>query len=210
MRQDIDFSKAAGLVPAIVQDADTLQVLMLGYMNAEALEQTQHTGKVVFFSRSKGRLWMKGEESGNYLALVAIVSDCDRDTLLITARPAGPTCHNGTTSCFGADDAPGIGFLARLSQTIEHRKTLPETSSDASYVRSLFGRGLDRIIQKVGEEAVETVIAAKNEDTAVLQSEAADLLFHLLVLLSAKGLRLQDLAETLRLRSKTASAKNHE
>jgi phosphoribosyl-ATP pyrophosphohydrolase/phosphoribosyl-AMP cyclohydrolase len=186
-----------GLLPAVVQDADTRQVLMLGYMNREALQETLRSGFVTFYSRSKERLWMKGESSQNRLKLVAATSDCDADALLIEARPEGPTCHTGTTSCFGPETAPGAGFLAHLERVIESRRTAPVESS---YVAKLFARGIDRMAQKVGEEGVETVIAAKNDDAAEFKGEASDLLFHLLVLTRAKGFGLSDLIETLRTR----------
>jgi phosphoribosyl-AMP cyclohydrolase / phosphoribosyl-ATP pyrophosphohydrolase len=196
--KELDFEKGRGLVPAVVQDADSLQVLMVGYMNAEALDRTRESGRVVFYSRSKGRLWTKGEESGNFLEVASLEADCDGDALLVRARPRGPTCHLGTVSCFGTEDAPGLGFLAKLQRVIEARKSAPAGSE--SYVRSLLAAGLDRIAQKVGEEAVETVIASKNADPEALRSEASDLLFHLMVLLASRGLSLEEVAETLRAR----------
>lgn len=188
----IDFDKADGLVPAVVQDAATRRVLMLGYMNRAAAERTLETGLVTFWSRSRDALWTKGETSGNTLRLVAMRADCDADALLVLAEPAGPTCHTGAVSCFDAD--AGIGALAELEQTIRQR--LASGGSD-SYVRSLAERGLDRIAQKVGEEAVEVVLASKNDDDAALAGEAADLLFHLLVLLNHRGLGLDDVVSAL-------------
>ncbi len=189
------------LLPAVVQDADTLQVLMLGYMNAEALEETRRTGRVTFYSRSKQRLWTKGETSGNFLGLVDIVEDCDRDALLIRARPNGPTCHRGTQSCFGDEAAPGIGFLAKLERVVDERaRARPE----GSYTAELFEAPLPRAAQKVGEEAIETVIASLGTDRALLASEAADLLFHLLVLLRRCDLRVADVVEALRQRHRAA------
>lgn len=183
------------LMPAIVQDADTLQVLMLGYMNAEALGATRLTGRVTFYSRSKQRLWTKGEVSGNFLELVDIAEDCDRDALLIRARPKGPTCHRETTSCFGDASAPGVGFLAKLELIIDERaRNLPE----GSYTAGLFRAPLARTAQKVGEEAVETVVAALGTDGDAITNEAADLVFHLLVLLHRKDLGLEHVVEALR------------
>ncbi|NNF58099.1 MAG: bifunctional phosphoribosyl-AMP cyclohydrolase/phosphoribosyl-ATP diphosphatase HisIE [Rhodothermaceae bacterium] len=182
MLDQIDFAKGDGLVPAIVQDAATRRVLMLGYMNREAAEQTQATGLVTFWSRSRDALWTKGETSGNTLRLVAMHADCDADALLVLAEPTGPTCHTGAVSCFNAD--AGLGALAELEQTIQQRL---ESGGEGSYVRSLAEAGLDRCAQKVGEEAVEVVIAAKNDDADALLNESADLLFHLLVLLHQQG-----------------------
>jgi len=169
----IDFEKGRGLVPAIVQDADTLQVLMLGYMNAASVAKTQETGLVTFYSRSRETLWTKGETSGNTLTLVNMAVDCDQDTLLIKARPTGPTCHTGTVSCFGDEGADGVGFLAYLETLIEGRKTVR------------------RAAQKVGEEGVETALAAVAETDDKLVSEAADLFYHTLVLLAAKEVKLE-------------------
>jgi len=188
------WSKVNGMMPAIVQDADTLRVLMLGYMDPEALKKTCATNKVTFFSRSKQRLWTKGETSGHYLHLVALRADCDCDTLLVTARPRGPTCHNGTTSCFdGFNAAPG-NFLGQLDHFIEQR--FEERPPD-SYTTHLFNRGIRRIAQKVGEEGVETALAAVIQDDNALLGEAADLLFHLMVLLRARSLSLQDAVAVL-------------
>lgn len=186
----LDWPKTGGLLPAIVQDADTQQVLMLGYMNAEALERTRATGRVTFFSRSRGRLWAKGESSGHFLDVVEVQADCDADALLVRARPQGPTCHRGTCSCFGAGSGPtGVGFLAGLERIIDQRIA---AGGEASYTARLVGEGVRRIAQKVGEEGVETALAATSEDRTALAGEAADLLFHLLVLLRARGLSLGD------------------
>ncbi|AXJ00996.1 phosphoribosyl-ATP pyrophosphatase /phosphoribosyl-AMP cyclohydrolase [Cyclonatronum proteinivorum] len=186
-----------GLIPAIVQDAESLRVLMLGYMNAASLEKTLESGKVTFFSRSRQQLWIKGESSGNFLHLQSLRYDCDADALLITAHPEGPTCHTGETSCFYRESpAPEneLGFLIKLQHLLETRKsTLPE----GSYTTSMFKKGLDKIAQKVGEEAVETVIAAKNEDEKEFIYEASDLLFHLMLLLTEKKMHLTDLVKEL-------------
>lgn len=188
----IDFNKSAGLVPAIIQHTNTLQVLMLGYMNAEALEKTRDEGRVTFFSRSKNRLWTKGETSGNYLIVNEILEDCDHDTLLIKATPQGPTCHTGATSCF-AEETPK-GFLYELESVIEQRiAEKPENS----YTSKLFGRGVNKVAQKVGEEAVELVIEAKDDNIDLFKNEAADLLYHFLILLKTKKLKLQDIEEVL-------------
>jgi phosphoribosyl-ATP pyrophosphohydrolase/phosphoribosyl-AMP cyclohydrolase len=183
----IDWKKNTGLVPAIVQDAATLQVLMLGYMDAAALKQTLRTKKVTFFSRSKQRLWTKGESSKNFLHLVDIKVDCDNDTLLVTARPDGPTCHRGTVSCFGDAGASGVGFLAQLEQTIVDRI---KSGDKKSYTVRLFKEGVARVAQKVGEEGVETALAAMKSDNKEFAGEAADLLYHLIVLLRVKKLSL--------------------
>lgn len=194
----INFEKGDGLVPAIVQDAETQQVLMLGYMNAEAVEATRETGLVTFYSRSRQTLWQKGETSGNTLALIAMTVDCDHDTLLVQARPAGPTCHKGTVSCFGEQGARGLGFLAELTKTIEERRRAdPKTS----YTASLIQGPLTRTAQKVGEEGVETVIAALAQSDEEFLSESADLIYHLMVLLAAKGKSLNDAVEVLSARS---------
>jgi len=195
----INFDKNTGLVPAIIQDNDTKNVLMLGYMNEEAFHRTLETGKVTFFSRSKKRLWTKGEESGNFLLLVDVKNDCDDDTLLINVNPQGPTCHKGTDTCWGSDNIQNLGFLSTLENVIQDRK---ENSQDRSYVASLFKEGINKIAQKVGEEAVEVVIEAKDEDDNLFLNEAADLLFHYLILLQAKGFRLDDIIEVLRSRHK--------
>lgn len=189
----VDFKKYAdGLAPAVVTDAIDGKVLMAGFMNADAVDATVTSGRITFFSRSKKRLWTKGETSGNYLELVDIKTDCDTDTILITAIPAGPVCHEGTLTCFG--DPNGFGSLGELERVIEDRKSSNDTDS---YVASLFSKGLNGIAQKVGEEAVETIIAAKDEDLRAFKNEAADLLFHYLILLSSKGVELRDIAEVL-------------
>ena len=193
----IDFSKTNGLVPVIIQDHKTRQVLMLGYMNEEALQKTQRDNIVTFFSRSKNRLWTKGETSGNYLKVVSITKDCDQDTLLIQVNPSGPTCHNGTTSCF-ADETP-LPFLNQLEQVIENRIANQNASS---YVASLFQKGINKIAQKVGEEAVELVIEAKDNNKELFLNEAADLLFHYLLLLKAKDFGLADVETILKSRMK--------
>ncbi|MDB9835846.1 bifunctional phosphoribosyl-AMP cyclohydrolase/phosphoribosyl-ATP diphosphatase HisIE [Flavobacteriaceae bacterium] len=196
----IDFNKNAdGLIPAIIQDATTKIVLMLGYMNAEALASTQTSGKVTFFSRTKNRLWTKGEESGNFLELVSIKEDCDQDTLLIQVNPQGPTCHKGTDTCWEELNTSSFGFLSTLGNTIKERK---ENNEDDSYVASLFRLGINKIAQKVGEEAVETIIEAKDSDDELFLSESADLLFHYLILLEAKGFSLKDIEQRLASRSK--------
>jgi phosphoribosyl-AMP cyclohydrolase / phosphoribosyl-ATP pyrophosphohydrolase len=185
----IDWKKTGGLVPAVVQDAATQQVLMLGYMNESALRRTLRTRKVTFFSRTKGRLWTKGESSRNYLRVVSLEVDCDQDTLLIQARPDGPTCHRGTTSCFGEKGAAGAGFLAHLDQVVAARL---KSGDKSSYTVRLAGEGLARVAQKVGEEGVETALAAMKRDKAGFAGEAADLLYHLIVLLRVKKLSLAD------------------
>jgi phosphoribosyl-ATP pyrophosphohydrolase/phosphoribosyl-AMP cyclohydrolase len=193
----LDFAKCAGLLPAIVQHADTGAVLMLGYMNAEALAATQARGRVVFYSRSRQTLWEKGETSGHTLNLVAIRTDCDADTLLVTARPVGPTCHEGTTTCFGDAAVTGatrLGFLAQLADIIDQRIT---EAPDKSYTAELFAGGPQRLAQKVGEEGVEVALAAVGESDDKLVSESADLLFHLMVLLRSKRLGLDDVVKEL-------------
>ena len=198
---NLDFQKYAdGLVPAIIQDAESGHVLMLGFMNGDALTATEASGRVTFFSRSKQRLWTKGETSGNFLEVVSISADCDNDTLLVRARPLGPVCHTGSATCFGdANEPTSIAFLLHLEQVIAERRSEP---AEGSYVASLFAKGINRIAQKVGEEAVETVIAAKEPDIEAFKSEAADLLFHYLVLLNEKGVSLGEIAETLAARHK--------
>ena len=192
---EIDFAKGGGLVPAIVQDADTLQVLMLGYMNDAALEKTRKTGRVTFHSRSRDRLWTKGETSGHTLDLVSITPDCDADTLLVLARPNGPTCHEGTVSCFGKDGAQGVGFIAHLARVIEDRKGADPSES---YTAKLLSGPLHKAAQKVGEEGVEVALAAVAEDEAAFAGEVADLLYHVLVVAEAKGVSLGEVMETLR------------
>ena len=195
-----DFNKDPnGLIPAIVQDVQTRKVLMLGYMNAAALAATESSGKVTFFSRSKNRLWTKGEESGNFLMLESVAIDCDLDTFLVYANPMGPTCHTGTDSCWGEENTADYGFLSELEAVIQDRKENPD---DASYVNSLFKKGINKIAQKVGEEAVETVIEAKDDNDELFLSESADLLFHYLILLKAKGFGLADVVKVLENRKK--------
>lgn len=194
----INFAKGDGLVPAIVQDAETNKVLMLGYMNEAALEKTRALGQVTFYSRSKNRLWTKGETSGNFLKLVDIKVDCDRDTLLVRANPVGPACHTGSDTCFNEINRPG-NFLAHLEKVIQDRKYNP---SEKSYTTSLFRRGINKIAQKVGEEAVELVIEAKDNNKELFLNEAADLTYHLLVLLVEKGYRWEEVMEVLRQRHK--------
>ncbi len=193
----VDFSKNNGLIPVIIQNNETLQVLMLGYMNEEALQKTQNENVVTFFSRSKNRLWTKGESSRNYLKVISIKEDCDQDALLIQVIPNGPTCHNGTTSCFATE--PQISFLNELENVIENRIANP---SSESYVASLFQKGINKIAQKVGEEAVELVIEAKDDNQNLFVGEAADLLFHYLILLQAKSLKLIDIEQELARRMK--------
>ena len=198
---NIDFSKSAhGLIPAIIQDSETKAVLMLGYMNEEAFAKTQATQKVTFYSRSKQRLWTKGEESGNFLNLVSIKNDCDNDTLLIQVQPVGPTCHTGTDTCWAEENEPNYGFISTLEQTIKTRRD--NADAEKSYVASLFEKGINKIAQKVGEEAVEVVIEAKDDNDELFLSESADLLFHYLILLQAKGFQLNDVIEVLKSRQK--------
>ncbi len=193
--QTLAFDKQNGLIPAIIQDANTDKVLMLGYMNAEALEKTEQEGVVTFFSRSKSRLWTKGETSGNFLRVQAIMRDCDNDTLLIKARPEGPTCHTGADTCFEEENVPrSASFLHELEQIILERKQNP---SPDSYTSKLFARGINKIAQKVGEEAVEIVIEAKDSNDELFKGEAADLLFHTLVLFAAKNITLDEVLSVL-------------
>ena len=191
---NIDFNKMNGLVPAIVQDALSGKVLMQGYMNEEALAKTQETGMVTFFSRSKNRLWTKGETSGNFMELVSIAADCDGDSILIQANPRGPVCHTGADTCFFEVNSSKTGFIDQLRAIIKDRKNNP---SDKSYTASLFAKGINKIAQKVGEEAVEIVIEAKDDNKELFLGEAADLLFHYLVLLEAKGYELDEVMEVL-------------
>jgi phosphoribosyl-AMP cyclohydrolase / phosphoribosyl-ATP pyrophosphohydrolase len=195
----IDFAKGDGLVPAIIQDGNTLQVLMLGYMNQEALLKTQSEGKVCFFSRTKNRLWTKGEESGNYLNVQSIQLDCDQDTLLILVDPVGPTCHKGTKTCWGDGETTSYGIISELENTIRERW---DRKSTDSYVASLKVKGTHKIAQKVGEEAVEVVIEALRNDDHLFLEESADLLFHYLLLLKAKGYELNAVLEVLKSRRK--------
>jgi phosphoribosyl-ATP pyrophosphohydrolase/phosphoribosyl-AMP cyclohydrolase len=195
----LDFTKAGGLIPAIIQDEYTNKVLMLGFMNEEALEKTQITGKVTFFSRTKNRLWTKGEESGNFLNVVSITADCDCDSLLIKVHPVGSVCHTGNDTCFQEKNEEDLLFLKYLQDLVERRRQeMPENS----YTTSLFNKGIGRIAQKVGEEAVETVIEAMNGDDERLLYEGSDLLYHLIVLLSYKGYRIENLANELKKRHK--------
>ena len=194
---EIDFEKMGGLVSAIIQDADTAKVLMLGFMNREAYEKTLETGKVTFFSRTRQRLWTKGEESGNFLHLVSLSVDCDQDTLLIQAHPEGPVCHTGTDTCWGEKNERPVLFLQELQDFIRTRHTeMPE----GSYTTSLFRSGINKMAQKVGEEAVETVIEACNGTNDRLIYESADLIYHLIVLLTSKGYGIEDIARELKVR----------
>ncbi len=195
----IDFNKNNdGLVPAIIQDAVTKNVLMLGYMNQEAYDKTIETKKVTFYSRTKKRLWTKGEESGNFLRLVDLKNDCDEDTLLVFVNPVGPTCHTGTDTCWGEHNEQSFGFLSELENVIQDRKN--NQDNEKSYVASLFRKGINKIAQKVGEEAVEVVIEAKDDNEELFLNESADLLFHYLILLQAKGYTLKDIEKVLKSR----------
>lgn len=202
MSANLNFDKQDGLVPAIIQDAITQKVLMLGYMNPEALEKTQREGIVTFFSRSKSRLWTKGETSGNFLRVVEILPDCDNDTLLIKARPEGPTCHTGSDTCFGEQNTSTTSFLHELERIVLDRKANP---SPDSYTSKLLARGMNKVAQKVGEEAVELVIEAKDSNDDLFKGEAADLLFHFTVLLAAKEISLESIMDILRERHATKS-----
>ena len=202
----LDFEKMGGLVPAIIQDADTRNVLMLGFMNRDAYEKTLATGKVTFWSRTRETLWTKGETSGNFLDLVSIAEDCDHDTLLVKVHPHGPTCHTGTDTCWGEENPPpssllegreGLSFLSDLQDFIEKRH---EQMPEGSYTTRLFRDGVNKMAQKVGEEALETVIEATNGTNDKLIYEAADMLYHLEVLLTSKGLRIEDIATELQRR----------
>ncbi len=198
---NIDFSKSAhGLIPAIIQDSETKNVLMLGYMNEEAYQKTLETKKVTFYSRSKQRLWTKGEESGNFLNLISIKNDCDNDTLLIQVKPQGPTCHTGSDTCWQETNNQNFGFISNLENTIKIRRE--NADSEKSYVASLFEKGINKIAQKVGEEAIEVVIEAKDDNDDLFLSESADLLFHYLILLQAKGFQLNDVVNVLKSRQK--------
>ena len=198
---NIDFSKSAhGLIPAIIQDIETKAVLMLGYMNAESYQKTLDTKKVTFFSRSKQRLWTKGEESGNFLNLVDIKNDCDNDTLLVQVKPEGPTCHKGLDTCWQESNNQNYGFISTLEKIIKIRRE--NSDSEKSYVASLFKLGINKIAQKVGEEAIEVVIEAKDNNDDLFLSESADLLFHYLILLQAKGFQLNDVVDVLKSRQK--------
>ncbi len=195
---EIDFEKSGGLVPAIIQDAVTRNVLMLGYMNREAYEKTLETQKVTFWSRSRNCLWTKGETSGNFLHLVSIQVDCDNDTFLVMVHPQGPTCHKGTDTCWGgSNELNPILFLSELQDFIDKRH---EEMPEGSYTTSLFKKGVNKMAQKVGEEAVETIVEATNGDNAKLLYESSDLIYHLVVLLTSKGLRIEDVAKELQMR----------
>ena len=200
-KMTIDFNKNNdGLVPAVIQDATTKNVLMLGYMNEEAFNKTKDTKLVTFFSRTKNRLWTKGEESGNVLNLVDIKLDCDNDTLLIQVKPKGPTCHTGNDTCWNESNSENFGFISKLENTIESRVAAGNT--EKSYVASLFASGINKVAQKVGEEAVEVVIEAMDNKDDLFLSESADLLFHYLMLLQAKGFKLNDVVDVLKGREK--------
>ncbi len=193
----VDFRKGNGLIPVVIQDNNTLQVLMVGFMNEEALKKTQEEGKVTFFSRSKKRLWTKGETSGNFLYVEEIRPDCDNDTILIKVRPAGPVCHTGSVSCFNNDSAKG--FIYELESIINQRI---DDDIQKSYTNKLYRKGINKMAQKVGEEAVELLIEAKDENTELFENEAADLLYHLLILLKAKGTSLTKIEKVLSNRHK--------
>jgi phosphoribosyl-ATP pyrophosphohydrolase/phosphoribosyl-AMP cyclohydrolase len=197
----IDFTKSNdGLIPAIIQDSETKKVLMLGYMNLDAYEKTLLINKVTFFSRSKNRLWTKGEESGHYLNVLEMKIDCDNDTLLVQVQPEGPTCHKGFDTCWQESNTENYGFLSKLESTIKSRRE--SSLSDKSYVASLFELGINKIAQKVGEEAVEVIIEAKDNNDKLFLEESADLLFHYLILIQAKGFQLQDVVSVLKGRDK--------
>jgi phosphoribosyl-AMP cyclohydrolase / phosphoribosyl-ATP pyrophosphohydrolase len=196
----IDFAKGNGLVPAIIQDATTDMVLMLGFMNEEAFQKTETEKRVTFFSRTKNRLWTKGEESGNFLNVVSIHPDCDNDTLLIKANPEGPVCHTGADTCWSENNVKNpLDFLIGLEHVLEGRKNSP---SDDSYSSKLFAKGINKIAQKVGEEATELIIEAKDDNKDLFLNEAADLLFHYMILLQAKGFKLSDVVAVLEARKK--------
>ena len=194
---NIDFVKGNGLVPVVIQDNNTLQVLMVGYMNEEALKKTSEEKKVTFFSRSKNRLWTKGETSGNYLYVEEILTDCDNDSILIKVDPAGPVCHTGSTACFG--DETSKGFIYELEAIINHRI---ENNITDSYTNKLYKKGINKVAQKVGEEAVELIIESKDNNIELFSNEAADLLYHLLILFRSKGVNLQSIEEVLKGRHK--------
>lgn len=202
---ELDFEKMNGLIPAIIQDNYTQKVLMLGFMNKEAYEKTMETGKVTFFSRTKNRLWTKGEESGNFLHVVSVKADCDNDTLLIMVHPEGPVCHKGTDTCWGDKNEQDIMFLKKLQDFIDRRR---QEMPEKSYTTSLFNSGVNKMAQKVGEEAVETILEACNGTDERLIYEGADLLYHLIVLLTYKGYRIEDLARELKERH-SATWKKH-
>lgn len=192
---NIDFSKGKGLVPVVIQDNNTLQVLMVGYMNEEAFKKTREEKKVTFFSRSKNRLWTKGETSGNFLNVVEILSDCDNDSILIKVNPVGPVCHTGSTACFAEETSKG--FIYELEQVINQRI---ESDNNDSYTNKLYKKGINKVAQKVGEEAVELIIEAKDDNLDLFKNEAADLLYHLLILLRAKGINMQSIEDVLQKR----------
>ena len=202
---ELDFEKMNGLIPAIIQDNYTQKVLMLGFMNKEAYEKTMERGKVTFFSRTKNRLWTKGEESGNFLHVVSVKADCDNDTLLIMVHPEGPVCHKGTDTCWGDKNEQDIMFLKELQDFIDRRR---QEMPEKSYTTSLFNSGVNKMAQKVGEEAVETILEACNGTDERLIYEGADLLYHLIVLLTYKGYRIEDLARELKERH-SATWKKH-
>lgn len=202
---ELDFEKMNGLIPSIIQDNYTQKVLMLGFMNKEAYEKTMETGKVTFFSRTKNRLWTKGEESGNFLHVVSVKADCDNDTLLIMVHPEGPVCHKGTDTCWGDKNEQDIMFLKELQDFIDRRR---QEMPEKSYTTSLFNSGVNKMAQKVGEEAVETILEACNGTDERLIYEGADLLYHLIVLLTYKGYRIEDLARELKERH-SATWKKH-
>ena len=202
---ELDFEKMIGLIPALIQDNYTQKVLMLGFMNKEAYEKTMETGKVTFFSRTKNRLWTKGEESGNFLHVVSVKADCDNDTLLIMVHPEGPVCHKGTDTCWGDKNEQDIMFLKELQDFIDRRR---QEMPEKSYTTSLFNSGVNKMAQKVGEEAVETILEACNGTDERLIYEGADLLYHLIVLLTYKGYRIEDLARELKERH-SATWKKH-
>lgn len=202
---ELDFEKMNGLIPAIIQDNYTQKVLMLGFMNKEAYEKTMETGKVTFFSRTKNRLWTKGEESGNFLHVVSVKADCDNDTLLIMVHPEGPVCHKGTDTCWGDKNEQDIMFLKELQDFIDRRR---QEMPEKSYTTSLFNSGVNKMAQKVGEEAVETILEVCNGTDERLIYEGADLLYHLIVLLTYKGYRIEDLARELKERH-SATWKKH-
>lgn len=193
--EQIDFTKGNGLVPAVIQNNNSLQVLMVGYMNKEAFEKTVNEKKVTFFSRSKDRLWTKGETSGNYLYVREILTDCDNDSILIKVDPAGPVCHTGSTACFGEETAKG--FIYELERIVNQRIS---DNSEESYTNRLYKKGINKVAQKVGEEAVELIIESKDNNIELFRNEAADLLYHLLVLLKTKGVNLQEIEEELKKR----------
>jgi phosphoribosyl-AMP cyclohydrolase / phosphoribosyl-ATP pyrophosphohydrolase len=199
MTKSLNFDKVAGLIPAIIQDFQTNKVLMLGYMNQEALEKTQQEQIVTFYSRTKERLWTKGETSGNFLKVKEIIVDCDRDTLLIKVNPVGAVCHTGSDTCFEETNVGKASFLHYLQNVIHERKTNP---TEGSYTSKLFAKGVNKIAQKVGEEAVELVIEAKDNNTHLFKNEAADLLFHYLILLEEKNIQLDEIIEVLQERHK--------